>query len=303
MAPIALVVSMGLLGLWRLVGHVTEPSLSSDEIHQVVGESARETALSRAPGALSVVTWNIERGQAFDGVLDTLRRLDADIYLLQEVDMFCRRSGGRNVAQDLAVALGMNWVFGGEFQEIGERRGARACLTGQAILSRHPIEDSAALVFEHQASVFRWRLNPVQPRRGGRMALRARSAGLLLYNAHLESGKRRENLRRRQLLQILDDERSIAHPGMPVVVAGDFNNRPAIRSAVLTALTPTVFEDALRDVDEGQRGTSVRRSHPIDWIFVKHLSASEGQVADWHDASDHHPVAVRVERVQSAGGG
>ena len=28
----------------------------------------------------------------------------------------------------------------------------------------------------------------MQPRRGGRLALRARTAGLLVYNLHLESG-------------------------------------------------------------------------------------------------------------------
>jgi hypothetical protein len=32
-------------------------------------------------------------------------------------------------------------------------------------------------------------INPVQPRRGGRIALRARSAGILRYNTHIESGE------------------------------------------------------------------------------------------------------------------
>lgn len=302
MLHVARVIGMGLAGVLRLVGYVTEPALSADEIHQVVGEPARVTAPRAAAGALRVVTWNIERGAEFDRVLEALTRLDADLYLLQEVDMFCRRSGGRNVARDLAVALGLNWIFAGEFQEIGERRGGRAGLTGQAILSRYPIEDARVIRFVHQAGIFRWRLNPLQPRRGHRMAIRARSAGLLLYNAHLESG-RGEGLRRRQMEEILEGARSTAHPSMPVIVAGDFNNRPAIRSSVLARLTAAMFEDALGDVGKDGRRTSVRRRRPIDWIFVKNLSPSDGRVDDEHNASDHHPVTVTIQRVLALGGG
>ena len=49
----------------------------------------------------------------------SIKKLDADVLLLQEVDRGCDRSGRRDVAADLAAALGMNWIFAGEFQEIG----------------------------------------------------------------------------------------------------------------------------------------------------------------------------------------
>jgi hypothetical protein len=94
-----------------------------------------------------IASWNIERGLNFDhirlalsdpdgfrqaalrrGALDTnkqaqidrqLRTLrDADIILLNEVDLGMKRTDYRDVARDLAHALGMNYVFGVEFVEV-----------------------------------------------------------------------------------------------------------------------------------------------------------------------------------------
>lgn len=41
--------------------------------------------------------WNIERGYKFDEIVQTLKILDADILLLQEIDVGCDRSGRRDV--------------------------------------------------------------------------------------------------------------------------------------------------------------------------------------------------------------
>jgi hypothetical protein len=46
---------------------------------------------------IRVVQWNIERGYAFAEILQTLRDLDADIIVLQEIDIGCDRSDGRDV--------------------------------------------------------------------------------------------------------------------------------------------------------------------------------------------------------------
>lgn len=280
-----------LSGLLRLFGHVAEPALSSPEIHRVVGEVARVAHPARTEREVKVVTWNIERGLEFDRVLEALRTLDADIYVLQEVDLLCRRSGRRNVAKHLADALDLNWVWAGEFQEIGESFSRVPALTGQAVLSRHPIEDASALRFRAQAT-FRWRVSPIQPRRGGRIALRVRTAGILIYNAHIESGGD-DRLRRRQLDEILADEARSAEPGTPVVIAGDFNNVPVLRSSMFGRLAAAAFEDALSQ-HEGPRRTATRHHHPIDWIFVKNLQPKDGRVAEIPRASDHFPVMATV---------
>lgn len=291
----AFLVGLALFGWLRVTGYLSEPLLPADAIHEIVGDPARLSQPADESRELKVVTWNIARGVEFDRILTTLQGIDADVILLQEVDWFCRRSGWRDIAADLADTLEMNWQWAGEFQEIGESRRGVPALTGQAVLSKYPIEDSTVIPFAAQAR-FRWRLNPVQPRRGGRMALRVRTAGVVLYNAHIESGGD-DRLRRKQLDEILADHARSMHDETPVIVAGDFNNVPAIRSSMFGRLTAAAFLDALAGEGTGSR-TSIHHRHPIDWIFVKNLQAWGGQVARVDQVSDHYPVLATLALVR-----
>lgn len=284
------------LGL-RLFGFFSEPLLSDRDIHRVVGEPARSTQPAPLSGDLKVVTWNIERGTEYDAIAGVLDGLDADVILLQEVDNQCRRSGYRNVARDLAHALDMNWVAAGEFQEIGEGRGSAAALTGQAILSRFAIEDAAVLRFTAQDR-WRWAFNPVQPRRGGRIAIAARTGGLLVYNTHIESGSN-ERLKERQVAEILAHQSTRRPHAEPIVVAGDFNNRSIVRSPALESMTAAQFDDALGEAAATRGPTSLGQPHPIDWIFVKNGAALSGRIVAAPGVSDHSPVFAAVGR-QSA---
>lgn len=285
---------LGLTGL-RVFGFMSDPWLPNDRIHRIIGEPDRVDRAAAAPQDLDVVTWNIEQGSAYDAVLSVLRDLDPDVVLLQEVDWDCRRTGYRNIAKDLAAALDMNWVAAGEFQELGESRGGSApAITGQAILSKFPIHDAAGLRFKAQDR-WRWSINPVQPRRGGRIAIRARSGGVVFYNTHIESGGN-ERLQQRQMAEIVADQ-ARTNDETPVVIAGDFNNRPARRSLTLTSLARASFIDALGD-PAGRGPTSLGQPHPIDWIFMKHVDSARGHVVDSRAASDHSPVmAVLGPRV------
>jgi endonuclease/exonuclease/phosphatase family metal-dependent hydrolase len=276
------------VSLFRLAGYFTEPRLSDAEIHAVAGEPARVSHGGGQPRSLTIATWNIERGVKFDAIVGTLRMLAPDVLLLQEVDRFCKRSGYRDVASDLAAALGMNWVSAGEFQEVGEADGTKAAVTGQAILSRQPIVDPAVIVFDAQSSL-RWRLNPFQPRRGGRLALRARTAGLLVYSVHLESGGE-DRQRSNQLGQILSDQSR--HRATRVVIAGDFNNAVAFQSFMFAGLAPAGFVDAL---GTAPRQTSMNHRHPIDWMFVKGAHGA-GRVERVAGASDHYPLIATLSR-------
>ena len=287
-----LCLAVGLSGILRLFGYATDPLLSDQEIHRVVSGPTRMERAYNERGDLKVITWNIERGEAYESVLAVLRALDGDVLLLQEVDRDCRRTEYRDVARDLALALGMNWISAGEFQEIGEGRDGKPAISGQAILSRYPIEDAEVLRFAAQDR-WRWSLNPVQPRRGGRIALRARTAGLLLYNTHIESGGN-EGLQRRQVAEILLHQSRHGEPQVPVLIAGDFNNGPILHAAMFGYLNAAAFSDALGAA--AQRGpTSFGQRHPIDWIFVKNLTPIRGRIVDAADASDHSPVMAALD--------
>ena len=280
------------LDLIRLFGYATDPLLGAGEIHAIIGEPSRVDR-STAPGrSLDVVTWNIAQGARYERIRDALLKMDADIYLLQEVDMGVRRSDYRQVARDLAHELGMNWVFAGEFQEIGQSRRNTPALTGQAILSRYPIHAAAALPFENQAAL-RWRLDPFQPRRGGRMALRAESGGVIVYNAHIESAKN-DRFRHRQVHEMLLDHLDSDRAHRPVVFAGDFNTEMLPHeSPVIQCLTEEGFVDALGSM-EALRQTSVNHDQPLDWIFTRNVVSTRGRVLDVPRASDHFPLVAAI---------
>jgi endonuclease/exonuclease/phosphatase family metal-dependent hydrolase len=212
--------------------------------------------------------------------------MDADVILLQEVDRFCRRSEHRDVAQQLAERLGMSWVSGGEFQEIGEGTRAQACVTGQAILARSSIQDAAVVRFEDQASA-KWRFNPAQPRRGGRIALRATVDGMVVYSLHLESGGGSSDLRASQLDDLLEDARG--QRDRPVMIAGDFNAAMGEAPGMVGRLTRDGFVDL---VD----GTGAVARRPIDWVLARAVRGTASVVrAD--GASDHDPLIITLAKV------
>ena len=275
------------LALFRFIGFFTEPSLSSSEIHAIDGQRSGVVRPVAQDRPLRVITWNIERGVRYPPVESLLKELDADVVLLQEVDRFCSRSGHRNVTQELAVALQMNWVSAGEFQEIGEGRRGRACVSGQAVLSRMPIDDASVVQFADQASL-KWRLNPAQPRRGARIALRASTLGLVFYSVHLESGGN-EDRRGRQVRDIVAD--ASTHHGA-AIVGGDFNNVGDGRSTMFAPLAAAGFINATHG------GEAARR--PIDWIFLRELGGTAAVVRA-PDASDHDPLVVAIERPARSG--
>ena len=277
------------LSIFRFAGYFNEPRLTDTEIHAIAGEPAGVASTGvRGARPLTVVSWNIERGVQFQKIVSTLRALEPDVILLQEVDRNCRRSGSRDVAHDLARLLGMNWVHAGEYQEIGEAGGTPAAVTGQAILSREPIADAATIVFAEQAWL-RWRLNPIQPRRGGRIALEATTSGVRFFNLHLESGGGDE-LRTRQMAEVIA---AAKQHGDHAVIAGDFNNDVAFHSVMFDRLGRAGFVDALGTMP---RQTSINHRHPIDWMFVRGAKSTGGRVERVDDTSDHYPVVARISR-------
>jgi endonuclease/exonuclease/phosphatase family metal-dependent hydrolase len=268
-----------------------EPMLDNADVHAIVGEPARVARFGPADGQLNVVSWNIAQGKRYDLIRDTLKGLDADVYLLQEVDMGVQRSEHRQVARELAHDLGLNWVFAGEFQELAQGRRGSPAVTGQAVLSRFVIDDPVALPFENQAR-WRWRLDPFQPRRGGRMALRARSGGVVFYNAHIESAGN-DRFRHKQVDEMLFDHLFSARVDLPVVFAGDFNTGvPPGDSPLVRCLLAEGFFDALGT--PSLRRTSINHDQPLDWIFIRNTRSGGGRVVEVPKASDHFLLEAAI---------
>ncbi|MFH5805463.1 endonuclease/exonuclease/phosphatase family protein [Alienimonas sp. DA493] len=90
---------------------------------------------------IRVLTYNIHHGEGADGRIDLERiagvilATEADVVLLQEVDVKTQRAGGVDQAKELARLTGMHSAFGANLPYAGGQY-------GNAILSRYPILSS-----------------------------------------------------------------------------------------------------------------------------------------------------------------
>jgi len=266
-----------------------------------------EFASARPLRTIRVVDWNIDRGKRLTSVAAELERENPDLCLLQEVDLFAARSGNRNISEELARRLKLNYVFAPEFQELSQGTSERPSYQGQAILTRLPIRSVRVLRFREQSGFWKprsylphWSI--LQRRLGGRlaMAVELEFAGgmLVVYNAHLES-RSFGRIQSLQLDEILADARRYP-ASTPIVLAGDLN----------TKYNAAAFAEKLRKT--GWRsvfGNRLPRTHlfvcSLDWVLVHGpLEIAQAKVVRGVGASDHFPIfaALSSSASQSTSG-
>jgi endonuclease/exonuclease/phosphatase family metal-dependent hydrolase len=269
----------------------------------VTGSFAPRTWRFWPPVRIRVVDWNIDRGEKLSGVIDFLASQNADLLVLQEVDVNTRRARRLNVAEEVARALGMNYVFGCEFQELAEGSHASPAYTGQATLSRWPLYSPRLIRFERQSGFWhpRWWVPnaPIfQARLGGRIALLAevRIAGrpLAVYNLHLES-REDDQLRASQLQEVLEDTTRIPS-GTPVIVAGDMNfdiSQPSVAGIVEHSGLCDVIGP--HSVPTTPRRRLFHPGRAIDRALVRGpLRSDDITVHRSVEASDHYPLSFTL---------
>jgi len=137
-----------------------------------------------------------------------------DVICLQE----CRREDGQDVASWLASSLPAAW-----FVAFGGVEGRDGCRSGNAVLSRWPIE--------HEGQS-RLQCEDTWPK----VVLHARTAGLDIYCVHLTAALDGAVVREAQVLFVADFIQATADPSsaLPPVLAGDFNAGP--RSSAIAFL-------------------------------------------------------------------
>ncbi|MBZ9935882.1 endonuclease/exonuclease/phosphatase family protein [Mesorhizobium sp. BR1-1-16] len=277
--------------------------------------------------AFRIAAWNAERLKHAEASAALVMAAGADILLLTETDRGMARSGNRHTSADLATALGMGYVFGVEFVELGlgddrERRWHRGETNrvgfhGNALLSRLPIADAVLIRLDDGAV---WWLDALkgQRRLGWRMAIAARietaTGPLLAVVVHLES-KSDPADRAAQVARLIAAIERLGE-GLPVVIGGDFNTKVLPPGTLAADLDPAAHEPlfALMSAagfdwrgantgDASQRRLPDGKPEPpfrrLDWLFTRGLSASEPAtvpaVDEKGDAiSDHDLIAVEV---------
>lgn len=257
------------------------------------------------PETVRVMSWNINRGLEFNGIVNFLEACSADLILLQEADINAHRTGRRNIPREIAQALQMNYVFGREFQELSQGSPTNPAYHGQATLSRLPLSNARLLRFRDQSTFWRprWFVPPLQlaqRRVGGRMALICELTfgvgTILLYNLHLES-RGSDELRIRQLSEVLDDMR-LQPPEIPVLLAGDFNCDLAQERALSLIAgagidNPFAWPVGGRTVMKVTHG----KAAAIDWMLTRGaLSASRPAIHESITASDHFPLSLELHK-------
>jgi endonuclease/exonuclease/phosphatase family metal-dependent hydrolase len=255
------------------------------------------------PRTIRVVNWNIDRGLRLQEITEFLASQQADLLTLQEVDLNARRTHFRNIAEELARKLQMNFVFGREFEELTQGSRTSPAYHGQATLSRWRLKNARVIRFRHQSGFWRprWflpRAEPFQERLGGRIALVTEvdvlGRAFTVYNLHLES-RGDNNLRFSQLKQAVDDaDRCV--PRVPTVLAGDLNFDISDGDAAML-IRRSGFRNVLgqtRVYTRPGRGLfGIPRS--IDWALVSGpLEGTLGQVHATVNASDHYPISFTL---------
>ena len=61
-----------------------------------------------------IVTWNIERGYRINEIIKALKKENADIILLQEVDIGCKRTNMLDIGNEIANALQFQIIYGAD---------------------------------------------------------------------------------------------------------------------------------------------------------------------------------------------
>ena len=219
--------------------------------------------------ALRVVTFNIRFALAVDRAIAALQDAQlrsADVVALQEMDA----PGTERIAR----ALGMSWVY---YPSAVHPGGGKDF--GPAVLVRGRIEGDGKLMLPHRSlirslqKIAVWADVEIDGRR------------LRVYSVHLSAdGELSRAGRIDQAVAIVAHARGTR---LPVIVAGDFNDRYAVGPAFSYA----GYEWATRDLP------ATVSWFTWDHVFTRGLMLSGLErrgVASHHGGSDHHPVWVDV---------
>jgi endonuclease/exonuclease/phosphatase family metal-dependent hydrolase len=240
---------------------------------------------SHPPATIRVLTYNIHHGEGLDGVTDldriaqVIRRTEADLVALQEVDRGVERTDRIDQPAQLAELTGMRVVFEKNIDLQGGQY-------GNAVLSRFPITYHRNHRLPRLASNEQRGLLEVHVTIDGQR--------VIFFATHLDhqpdDGERLACVAVLQRLarQCSDD---------PVIVAGDLNAVPDSR--VLHEVT-TFLRDAF-DAVGGEAEFTFPSGEPnrrIDYILYNHhptLRCVDCRVIPQPVASDHRPVLAVFE--------
>ncbi len=178
------------------------------------------------------VAWNIERGLQLDGVIEMLaahpQLRHADAYFLTELDFGMARTANRDVAAEIAKALGVNGVLVPCYLNLDKGSGIERKVAdtnlygihGNAFFSPWPIRDAASLALPNGKDKMRGKEKRIGCQRAVVATVELPAGPLVCSAMHLDAHSSQAH-RRRQLEAIVRAVK--AKSDGPVLLGGDWN--------------------------------------------------------------------------------
>lgn len=241
-------------------------------------------------------------------VISAFQSTAPDIIALQEVDFDSKRSYG--VDQAKALALGLDPVYAGAIAISWDKNYVPfpfwppaahfgRILSGQAILSRYPIEKNSRIVLEKVAS------NPFYynafylDRLAQISQIQLSEQTLVVISVHLEAFDEPTRVSQTRFVRSLAEGYAKTYP---VIVLGDFNSSPnraeETRFSIKEMAASKQFISAVPEADWGKAAATFPSDQPkykLDYIWytpstIEALSTEVVSAAG--EASDHLPLMM-----------
>lgn len=273
---------------------------------KTVAPTAYEPPRARVP-ALTVASWNLahgrglaegnweggdteERARRLEAIADRMRSLDADVFVLNEVDFDSSWSSRVDQAQYLAEELGYPWRA--EVRNLDFAVGPLRFAFGNVVLSRFPILEARVVDLPAHAE---WEAAVVGKKRGLDVTLDVGGGeALRVLAVHLEHRREAARVAAAELLSdlLLDED-------LPTVVVGDLNSSPPGPGHQRAADGSNALEVLVEAGDlRGGPGAPTFPADdprwPIDWVLTtSDLERGDDRV---HPTllSDHLPISTRL---------
>ena len=288
---------------------------------QVQTFTANGTQPEPAKGTIRVACYNIAHGRGLaesnwdggdaatrlarlDDIAELLREINADVVVLNEVDFDTSWSNNINQAAVLAEKAG--YPFRVEERNLDFRVLHRTWRFGNAILSKYPISDAAAVDLPSFAG---WETMLAGKKRAVRCDVTAGQKKFRIFGLHLSH--RSEEVRERSAAKVVQLVRESPHP---CVVMGDLNSTPpgfpkssetpdgknAITTIDTSADLHRQFVDILaygpqHALPFNEKNLTFRADDPqiiIDWIYLSQSMEFEQYRTVNSLLSDHRPVVA-----------
>ena len=208
-----------------------------------------------SPIIFRVMTYNIHHGEGLDGKVDldriakVITNANADAVALQEVDQNTKRTGGIDMAAELAKRTNMHVAFGANLDFQGGKYGT-------AILSKHPIESYENHVLKQARDG--------EPRGVLQAVLDVGQGRLLFAGTHLDHTRDQGE---RLFSQTQFDELFAKYEDLPIIFCGDFNDTPG--SELHKRMSENWFDSwELVGQGPGLTMTSDNPTRRIDYVWV-----------------------------------